>query len=319
MIDDAVDPNIQKQITKQMQEQLGYLREKDKLSEYDVKYANAQLEILQKTIALEDARANKNQMKLRRDSQGNYSYVYAANRNDVRDKENDLLDARMNGYNMSVEASRDATDDYFNHIQTMADRIRDAANDASLSAEQVEAITQDIIEYGYDYLRAKGEQLTTAQKNGIESYIQAAKELSELNAGNVLDMSRQLEEGLIDDLGMVTDVFHNAAKDWVEGPEGLNYAKTAADQMGRDVVRNVEDFVIAVGEANTNIEEPLDNIETQFTDANSALTNLTATAQDFYNFLEEKSGVVGQAAADLAEYQAALTDMNSKMNEYYDA
>jgi hypothetical protein len=35
--------------------------------------------------------------------------------------------------------------------------------------------------------------------------------------------------------------------------------------------------------------------------------------------LEEKSGVVGQAAADLAEYQAALTDMNSKMNEYYDA
>ena len=319
LIDDAVDPNIQKQITKQMEEQLGYLREKDKLSEYDVKYANAQLEILQKTIALEDARANKNQMKLRRDSQGNYSYVYAANRNDVRDKENDLLDARMNGYNMSVEASRDATDDYFNHIQTMADRIRDAANDASLSAEQIDAITQDIIEYGYDYLRAKGEQLTTAQKNGIESYIQAAKELSELNAGNVLDMSRQLEEGLIDDLGMVTDVFHNAVKDWVEGPEGLNYAKTAADQMGRDVVRNVEDFVIAVGEANTNIEEPLSGIETQFVDANTALTNLTASAQDFYNFLEEKSGIVGQAAADLAEYQAALTDMNSKMNEYYDA
>ena len=196
-----------------MQEQLGYLREKDKLSEYDVKYANAQLEILQKTIALEDARANKNQMKLRRDSQGNYSYVYAANRNDVRDKENDLLDARMNGYNMSVEASRNATDDYFNQIQNMADKLRSVANDASLSAEQVDAITQDIIDKGYEYLNAKGEQLTTAQRNGIESYIQAAKELSELNAGNVLDMSRQLEEGLVDDLGMVTDTLHTAVKD----------------------------------------------------------------------------------------------------------
>lgn len=319
LVDDAVDPNIQKQITKQMQEQLGYLREKDKLSEYDVKYANAQLEILQKTIALEDARANKNQMKLRRDSQGNYSYVYAANRNDVRDKENDLLDARMNGYNMSVEASRNATDDYFNHIQNMADKLRSVANDASLSAEQVDAITQDIIDKGYEYLNAKGEQLTTAQRNGIESYIQAAKELSELNAGNVLDMSRKLEEGLVDDLGMVTDTFHTAVKDWVDGETGLAYFREAADQTGRDLVRNVEDFVIAVGEANTNIEAPLNDIETGFIDTNGALVNLMASAQDFYGFLEEKSGVIGQAAADLAEYKAALTDMNSKMNEYYDA
>ena len=319
LIDDAVDPNIQKQITKQMQEQLGYLREKDKLSEYDVKYANAQLEILQKTIALEDARANKNQMKLRRDSQGNYSYVYAANRNDVRDKENDLLDARMNGYNMSVEASRNATDDYFNQIQNMADKLRSVANDASLSAEQVDAITQDIIDKGYEYLNAKGEQLTTAQRNGIESYIQAAKELSELNAGNVLDMSRQLEEGLVDDLGMVTDTFHTAVKDWVDGETGLAYFRDAADQTGRDLVRNVKDFVIAVGEANTNIEEPLSGIETKFVDTNTALTNLMASAQDFYGFLEEKSGIVGQAAEDLANYQTALTEMNSKMNDYYNA
>lgn len=319
LIDDAVDPNIQKQITKQMQEQLGYLREKDKLSEYDVKYANAQLEILQKTIALEDARANKNQMKLRRDSQGNYSYVYAANRNDVRDKENDLLDARMNGYNMSVEASRNATDDYFNQIQNMADKLRSVANDASLSAEQVDAITQDIIDKGYEYLNAKGEQLTTAQRNGIESYIQAAKELSELNAGNVLDMSRRLEEGLVDDLGMVTDTFHTAVKDWVDGETGLAYFREAADQTGRDLVRNVEDFVIAVGEANTNIEEPLSGIETKFVDTNTALTNLMASAQDFYGFLEEKSGIVGQAAEDLANYQTALTEMNSKMNDYYNA
>lgn len=302
-----------------MQEQLGYLREKDKLSEYDVKYANAQLEILQKTIALEDARANKNQMKLRRDSQGNYSYVYAANRNDVRDKENDLLDARMNGYNMSVEANRNATDDYFSQIQNMADKLRSAANDASLSAEQVDAITQDIIDKGYEYLNAKGEQLTTAQRNGIESYIQAAQELSELNAGNVLDISQQLEQGLVDDLGMVTDTFHTAVKDWVDGDTGLAHFRDAADQTGRDLVRNVEDFVIAVGDANTNIEEPLTNIEDGFVGANTALTNLMSSAQDFYGFLEEKSGVVGQAAADLAEYQAALTDMNSKMNEYYDA
>jgi hypothetical protein len=44
-----------------------------------------------------------------------------------------------------------------------------------------------------------------------------------------------------------------------------------------------------------------------------------ASAQDFYGFLEEKSGIVGQAAEDLANYQTALTEMNSKMNDYYNA
>ena len=99
----------------------------------------------------------------------------------------------------------------------------------------------------------------------------------------------------------------------------MAYFRDAADQTGRDLVRNVEDFVIAVGEANTNIEEPLSGIETKFVDTNTALTNLMASAQDFYGFLEEKSGIVGQAAEDLANYQTALTEMNSKMNDYYNA
>ncbi len=83
LLDQSNDLGIQNQITAQMKEQLEYLREKKNLSEYDVQYANAQLEILQKRIALEEAQRNKSQMKLRRDSQGNYSYVYTANEGDV--------------------------------------------------------------------------------------------------------------------------------------------------------------------------------------------------------------------------------------------
>ena len=86
-----------------MKEQLEYLRDKTKLSEYDVNYANAQLEILQKQIALEEAQRNKSQMKLRRDTQGNYSYVYTANDDNVRSAQSDLLDAQNNAYNMSKD------------------------------------------------------------------------------------------------------------------------------------------------------------------------------------------------------------------------
>ena len=108
-MDDAQNASldIQRKIRDSMGEQVGYLEKQGHLSEFNVRYANAQLEILQKQLALEDARNNKNQMRLRRDTQGNYKYVYSANQDDVRQKEADLLQSEMDAYNMSTENRMD--------------------------------------------------------------------------------------------------------------------------------------------------------------------------------------------------------------------
>jgi uncharacterized small protein (DUF1192 family) len=98
MLDNTSDLNIQRQIRDAMNEQLELLEAKDKLSQYDVNYANARLEILQKQIALEDAQRNKNAMQLRRDTQGNYRYVYRANEDDVRGAQQELFDEEFNAY-----------------------------------------------------------------------------------------------------------------------------------------------------------------------------------------------------------------------------
>lgn len=212
MLNDATDPAIQQQITDQMNEQLAYLREKTNLSKYDVDYANAQLEILQKTIALEDARAAKNTMKLRRDSQGNYQYVYAADQNKTGEAENDLLDATMNAYNMSKEQQADVQDNYIKKIQDMGDALRKAANDQTLTREQIAAITQSIIDDGYEYLNAMGEQLDTSQKNMIQSFIDAAFQMQVENASAVQDIAQDLQTGITDTLDMVDDRFDTSVK-----------------------------------------------------------------------------------------------------------
>ena len=91
----------QNKIRQQMQEQLKQLQNQATVSEYDVKLANAKLEILQKQIALEDAQRNKNQMQLRRDTQGNYRYVYRANQDNVKAAQDDLLDSEYNAYELT--------------------------------------------------------------------------------------------------------------------------------------------------------------------------------------------------------------------------
>ena len=60
----------QKSLNSLMENQLKYLRDKDKLSEYDVERANKILDIETKRIALENSRQNKSQLRLKRDSQG---------------------------------------------------------------------------------------------------------------------------------------------------------------------------------------------------------------------------------------------------------
>jgi hypothetical protein len=136
LLDGTDSLNIQRKISEQMNEQLIYLREKDKLSEYDVAYANAQLEILQKQIALEEAQNNKNQMKLRRDAQGNYSYVYSANQEDSRSIEQELLDAANNAYNLTKDNIKQVQDDYLSATQEAMEKYREIMEDTTLTAEE---------------------------------------------------------------------------------------------------------------------------------------------------------------------------------------
>ena len=84
--------------------EIGYLREKDNLTKYDLEAAEARYQIALKEMALEDARNNKNSMKLTRNAQGNWSYQYIADEEDVGDKQQDLLQAYSQLYQLASEA-----------------------------------------------------------------------------------------------------------------------------------------------------------------------------------------------------------------------
>ena len=107
----------QNKIRKQMQEQLNLLENQKTMSEYDVKLANAKLEILQKQIALEDAQRNKNKMQLRRDTQGNYRYVYRADEENVKQAQDELLDSEYDAYELTKNQTIENNDRAINMLQ----------------------------------------------------------------------------------------------------------------------------------------------------------------------------------------------------------
>lgn len=147
LLDNASGLYQQQQITAQMREQLAYLRDKTNLSKYDVEYAQAQLEILQRTIALQDAQANKNKMKLRRDTQGNYSYVYTANETDVDEARQGLEEAQFNAYELSKEQQVSNTENVISALSELRSKLTDIMSDENYEVEERYAHAQEYLQY----------------------------------------------------------------------------------------------------------------------------------------------------------------------------
>ena len=125
----AGNPKAQQRINKLMNDQLKILKQKDKLTQYDLDRAKAMLQVEQARMDLEDARNNKTKMRLRRDSQGNYTYQYVADEGKLEDLQSALADAQNNLYNMDKEHYKQNLNDMYDTYKDYLDNMR------SLTAE----------------------------------------------------------------------------------------------------------------------------------------------------------------------------------------
>lgn len=109
-IDETSSLKAQQRLNDLMDEELDKLREKDKLTQYEVDRANALFDLELKKIALEEAQRNKSTMRLRRDSQGNYSYQYVSDQDAIADAQAEVEEAQNSLYNLDKEAYQENLD-----------------------------------------------------------------------------------------------------------------------------------------------------------------------------------------------------------------
>lgn len=141
----------QQYLTNIMNEQLKNLREKTKLSEYDIGLAEKELQIYQAQMALEDARANKNAMKLVRNEQGNWAYQYVTDEDDIASKEEDLLNSLYEKYEYVKNANIQATEDLLQLYQTAQERLTALLEEYKVADEARRAEITEEYEYLYNY------------------------------------------------------------------------------------------------------------------------------------------------------------------------
>lgn len=156
-IDSSDELSVQTSLNNLMKDELDLLRSKGRLTEYDIKRAEARYQIALKQQQLEDQKNNPTQLKLRRDASGNYSYTFVADEDEISKTKQELADLNNQLYNIDKDAYKNSLkevyDIYIEYQQEMMNAMsieddvkRKAAID-KLEAEYEKRITDILAHY----------------------------------------------------------------------------------------------------------------------------------------------------------------------------
>lgn len=183
--------SAQQKITNLMEEQFKILEKKDKLTQAEVDRVQKMLDLEIKRIALEEAQENKTNMRLRRDANGNYSYQFVANEEEVNKKQQEYDEASQEYYNfLKDNIVKNGTDfkdlyaEYTDKVQEimLGDGDEDSKNAAlkelnsqygvlfKLSQDEFSTMENEMRRYLKDYKGYSDEEIERILENSIPNY-----------------------------------------------------------------------------------------------------------------------------------------------------
>ena len=168
-VDETSSIKNQRALKDLMEEQVSLLQNKEKLTQYDVDRAEKLLQIEQARIALEDAQAAKTSMRLKRDSQGNYSYEYVADNAAIDEAEKNLADARNDLYNFDKQEYKQNLSDTLAAWRDFQSEYKSILLDSSLTEEERQNRLKLLREQYGEYINNKTKENLVIRKNLTDS------------------------------------------------------------------------------------------------------------------------------------------------------
>jgi len=307
----------QNKIRAQMQEELDALQNQVYLSQYDVDLANAKLEILQKQIALEDAQRNKNKMQLRRDTQGNYRYVYAANKDDIASAQQDLMNANYDAYELSKNNYMQVFNDYIQEYKKLAEQKSIIENDMNLDSETRQAELSRIYAKEEELRLRFTEEFADAKQGMFDALMMLMRDSSTTES----EQAKLLYDAMIEDnqealdqmgvgifnytnyAGENLDTVHEA---WLES---INKVNTAYEELWENTI-NGDNAVIP------QLKGGMEGVNTIISQSAVAMGELASATQQLFDALGAEEGPLHDAMVQLSNYEQQIKNLQDTTNKY---
>ena len=253
-------------------DELNKLKEKNKLTQYDVDRANKMLDITLKQIALEEAQNNKSKMRLRRDSQGNYSYQYVAD-NDQVDKLQDELDKAKNElYNFDKEEYKENVQKVKNQYAMMQEELKELmlSEDYKQADKEIQAqMVSNVTSRHEGIIQGLVESNNRIRTNIEQSALDEALAEGVISQQEYDNMTVEQKENFMNNLLGIWDSGYQNIANLLNGEGGFS---TQVLEMLTSSGEAVGEFKTTVNEALGNTGEQVKEWATLISDETSALT-----------------------------------------------
>lgn len=302
-IDQTDNIGAQKKLNTLMEEQLKKLREKDKLTEYDIERAEKEYEIALKKLALEEAQQTKSTMRLRRDSQGNYRYEYVADENQIA-KLQDELDALENSlYNFDKERWLEMQNQVVDAVRDRQDAIKEILMDASLTEEERLERLEEINKLYNEKIQNITDQAVTAQTNLYDSGATELAKIWDEQGKDFQNLSDEEQRILVEEMLPQFETGVNEMIDKFSGPGGFEDTTTGS--------------MDALSQATQDYQNDLDDVENQagitFDEIRNGQDDVLDRMPDMINDAEDYVEVMQD---ELSELQDINEELKKKLDYY---
>lgn len=286
------------------------LQQKNKLSKSELDIAKARYEVLLAEIALEDARNAKSTVRLQRDNEGNYGYVYTADGEQVDAAEDDLAKKNNDLYNLVLGQANDYTQKIIQLTQERNAALKD------LDMAWAEGRIAD--EETYNKLREDiNNKYNALIQEDYESYYRALYWLDQTAVTDHTEAWGTSFQDILDageDFQSETDtLMHETGEaiDWLNGirAEATEEAKVGAGDL-EEQLKDLTDQNDAL--AKTMIEEVIPASE-------ETLTMAQALTEEWIRQYDEIMALIDAYLQLIDAMNAALNEMAGVNKEEFDA
>lgn len=295
---DKTDSQIAKQKLKAFSDEIQSMQTQEKLSKTDLDIAKARYEVLKAQIALEEAQNAKSTVRLRRDSEGNYGYVYTADQDKISDAEQNLADKENALYNLALSNAQ-------NYTEKMI----------QLEKEYVEAEKQlykdradGLITNDGELKRLLGELQKQYQELGLaysESYIDSNTLLNEVGAQGETEAWTNAYNDILDNLSL----FNNNSED-------------ASQEHNSKILKMTNDLDNSLKDAWAELEESRRYYQAEAEVGNAQLEetvkSLTNSVKNQTNEVTKKGGLADsykKATSESGKYMNKLVELYKKQED----
>ena len=189
---------------KALQEEINLISEKNDLSEYDIEMMNLQYKLTLAQIALEEAQASKDTVRLTRDQDGNMAYQYTANQEKVHEAQQQYEDVLQEINDLGA-----------NRISELEQSYLTAQQDYIAAAAEIWADTQMSDE-------ERTRRLTELSRRYSETLLYIQEQYT--NASNALTINQQTisehyGQALVDSMGYASTQLNSTLQQMINNPE----------------------------------------------------------------------------------------------------